>query len=376
MKKTGLLIFLLSGLLISSCNRSKNDSEYIKKVENNEETIAVGIYKATGFDYPNLKYIAEALKIDGGIVYVTLTDADVLKTKLENIDVLLFPAMSNNQNIEKIDDEIANIITSFIDKKGNGAIAICNGAGILSCTPGCPSLDLMNVVLSKNSSDLKNGIVDFTLTESGQKIFPELEDYESLYINLDYTPSIVVADTSSKIKILGEVRGAESNYPVLLTSQAAKGRVALINASPETTPGMRWIIPRLVRWVENKEYKWYGKNVMRPTLYSEKIALDEEKTKEIEELKVQLDQGKKDEVISAIDQLYNIYPWAAAEKVRSLLIEKNDDIKLRAAKYLVDIEYTLAIDDLNKVIKKERSKKVREQLVAYRNELDAMLEQN
>lgn len=360
-----------------SCNRSKNDSSYVKKIEHNEETIAVGIYKATGYDYLNVQYIAEALKIDAGIVYVTLSDADVLKTKLENIDVLLLPAISNHKTIEKIDDEIAQIITTFIRKKGNGAVAICNGAGVLSCTPGFPSLDLIQIQFRKDTlQQVFPGILKFNLTDQGKKIFPELADYESLYINLDHQPANLLIDTSGKINVLGKLAEAEINYPLFITSQNTSGRVALINASAETTPGMRWVIPRLVRWVENREFAWYEKNVIRPELYSENVDLNEEKRAAVENLLEQLDHTKKSEVISAMDQLEEIYPWAAAEKVRSLLIEKNDDIKLRAAEYLVGIEYTLAIEDLNNLIKKERSRKVREQLTNYRNELELMLEQN
>ena len=81
-------------------------------------------------------------------------------------------------------------------------------------------------------------------------------------------------------------------------------------------------------------------------------------------------------IISAMDDLQVLYPLAAAEKIRTLLIEKNDDIKLRAAEYLVDIEYTRALNDLKMVIRKERSKKVKEKLIAYRNDMEEMLEQN
>lgn len=376
MKKSGVIIILLSVLFAVSCTRSKKEKEYIKKVEHSEETIAVGIYKATGYEYTNVNYIAEALKIDGGIVYVTLTDADLLKTKLENIDVLLLPPLSNHKMIDKLDDEIAEIVNNFIQKKGNGTVAICNGAGVLSCTPGYQSLELINITFENEKVyEIPAGLINFQLSEKGKHIFPELKDYESLYVNLERQPAYMHIDTSGNFNVLGFI-AKDDNYPLLMSSQNGKGRIAVINANVETTPGMRWVIPRLVRWVENKDFVRYRNNVMRPDIYTQKISLDKEKQAEINNLLAQLNQGRKSDVILAMDQLQEIYPWAAAERVRSLLIEKNDDIKLRAAEYLVSIEYTLAIDDLDKLIQKERSRKVRERLIQYRNELDAMTEQN
>jgi len=131
MKKLVFIISICALILsISACNRSRSDKEYVKKVELSQESIAVGIFKATGYDYPHIDYIAEALKIDGGIVYVTLTEADLLKTKLDNIDVLLFPAMQKDQNMDKLDDEVAEIIHAFVTEKGKGAISLCNGGEI------------------------------------------------------------------------------------------------------------------------------------------------------------------------------------------------------------------------------------------------------
>ena len=139
---------------------------------------------------------------------------------------------------------------------------------------------------------------------------------------------------------------------------------------------MRWMIPRIVRWIYNKDFVYYNRNVFRPDLFTTEVKLDEELNTKLEKLLKQLEVGKKSEIIAAMDELQEIYPMIAADEVRSLLVEKNSDIMLRAAKYLVDIEYTLAIDDLKKLIKRERSKKIREQLKGFKIELENMLEQN
>jgi len=376
MKRITFISIVFYSLFTCSCN-STTDSKYVKKVALNQETIAVGIYKATGYEFPNVKYIAEAINIDGGIVYVTLTDADVLKTKLENIDVIIFPGMKNGQHIDKFDDEIADILKKFISKKGKGAIGICNGCGILSSSQNCQSLGLVNVELVKDLlPDFNAGLVNLKLTDAGKSIFPDLKDYESLYVDFNNGSQIKLLDTISEIEVLAEVSGNNGNFPLIITSKSEKGKIAILNANPEVTPGMRWMIPRLVRWSINKEFVWYDKNVFRPELFREQVNLNDELNAKLNDLLLKLDNGKKDEIIEAMDELQQIYPWIATEKIRSLLIEKNDDIKLRAAKYLVDAEYTLAIKDIEKLIKAERSKKVKAQLIAYQVELENMLEQN
>lgn len=361
---------------MGACNRSGSDHEYVKKVELNKETIAVGIFKATGYDYPYIEYIAEAINIDGGIVYVTLTEADLLKTKLENIDVLIFPAMQKGQKMDKLDDEVAEIIHGFVTEKGKGAISICNGGEILTKSKKYQSLNLVNVELTENMyTEINAGIIRIGLTEEGKKMFPELNEFESVTVDYHYGPEIKLLDTVSDIQILANAVSEEA-FPVMIKAMCGNGKLVMANIHPEITPGMRWMVPRMVRWAFNKENVYYNRNVFHPNFYDKELSLNDGTNKEIEALLLKLDDSKKDEVIAAIDELQAIYPIAAAEKVRSLLVKKNDDIKLRAAKFLVDIEYTIALEDFNKLIKSERSKKVKERLVAYRNELGDMLGQN
>lgn len=372
-KITLYIVVLVLSLIIGSCNKTDEKSDYVKKIAHSEETIAVGIYKATGFEYPNAKYIAEAIKIDEGIVYVTLTDADILKTRLENIDVLIFPALEDGQVIDKLDDEITEILKKFISKKG--AIDFTNGSSLLLKNLNSPTLGLIDAEIKRSEiNDSFSGLVSFELSDEGKKIFPELIDKDNLLIGINSCHELIITDTCT-VKVLGN-RMFDSKTPLFIISKFEEGNVFITNTQPEITPGMRWMIPRIVRWTYNKDFVYYDKNVFRPDLYTKEVKLDEELNTKLELLLKQLEVGNKSEIISAMDELQEIYPMIAADKVRSLLIEKSDEIMLRAAKYLVDIEYTLAIDDLKKLIKRERSRKVKEQLESFKIELENMLEQN
>lgn len=184
------------------------------------------------------------------------------------------------------------------------------------------------------------------------------------------------ADTAKGNKILGNSLVSENVEPLFITTKKGSGKIFITNTHPETTPGMRWMLPRIVRWVYNQEFIFYNKKVFRPNYYTNDLILGNEKTDKLKKLELQLENGKKDEIIAAMDELEDINPYSVAEKIRQMLAEKNNDIKLRAAKFLVDIEYTLAIEDLKNVIKSERSKKVREQLNLYLYDLESMIEQN
>lgn len=376
MQKKHLYILICAFIFsLSACKQNKSEKEYIKKVALNKESIAVGIFKATGYDYPHLAYIAQALNIDGGMVYVTLTEADLLKTKLDNIDVLIFPAMEKDQQMDKLDDEVADILHDFVTKKGKGAISICNGGEILTKSTKYQSLDLINIELKDKIYKINSGIIRVGLTKEGKKIFPELKDFESFTVDYHYGPEMNILDTISDIQILAY---AEENkqFPVIIKAMCGNGKLVMSNLHPELTPGMRWMIPRMVREVLNKERISYNRKVFRPNLFDKELSLDEDLNQKSEKLLSVLDNGKKDEVIDAMDELQGLYPRIAAEKVRSMLLKKNDAIKLRAAQFLVEIEYTLALDDLNEAIKSERSRKVKEKLTAYRNEMRDMLDQN
>lgn len=361
---------------IFSCKNKTKDSTFVKKIQLSEETIAVGIYKPTGVETKNVQYIAESINIDAGIVYVTLTDAEILKTKLENIDVVVFPDIENGERFIAIDDEIEKIFKDFIMKKGKGALGFCNGASMLINSEENSSLELIDVAIIQKE-DKMNGLLQFELTEEGNELFPELRDREQNFVNYNSNIVFNVNNQNEDIfQIMGIRNTNDAELPIFIGSNCGSGKLFLTAAHPETTPGMRWMIPRIIRWLYGKEYVWYDKNIVRPDLYTEQIIFSKEIISEIETLRNKIAQGEKDEKLEAMDELQNYYPWFAAEEVKALLKDKNRDVRLRAARFLADIEYTYALTDLEVAIKKERGKKTKEQLREHKVALEQMIEQN
>jgi len=378
MKRIIIFLIIITGFVgFYSCKSEVKEKEHIKKRELNRETIAVGIYKANDVEYANAEYIAEALKTDAGIVYVTLRDADILKTKLENIDVIVFPGIANTKDYDIPDTQISEIFRSFIFDRGKGAIGISTGVVTLLKISEMQSVKLMDVSETKESRIFPEALLQFQLTETGNSIFPELINNDSLFVHSVFNPYVSIDSTmKNDYEIVGFKNVNELVQPFFITSNRGKGKIFMSFVNPESTPGMRWMIPRMVRWVYSKELVSYQANLIKPNLYTKEIIFTDDLIQKLNSLISVLETGDTDEKEDAINKLKEIYPWVAHDEVRKMLLEKDDDLKLQAARYLVEIEYTRAIDDLKLAIKIERNRKVKEQLADLQLKLENMLEQN
>jgi hypothetical protein len=371
-----LLLICCFLVLFVSCKNSGEKKTYVKKVERNKESIAVGVYKPNENDVIYTQEIIETLKMDGGIVAVSLNHDDIKRSKLENVDVLVFPEFRNQNKIE-IDDEMAEIIKKFTVEKGKGIVYLGNSSKIFSLNNKNEELSLVPVKFTEQPpEETLNGIMKFELTEKGEKIFTELSNTQNLFIDFQSGPVIdLESDKEQLIGLVGKKSNSSVGIPFFVTFSSGKGRIFIATVHPEITTGMRWMVPRMVRWVIGRDLVAYDKNVVRPGFFKQEILMDENYQKEIDELNDLLISGNKDQKIKAMDQLLNSYPWLAAEKVKELLSDPSEEVRLKAAEYLTKIEYTIAIADLDKAVKNERKRKVKEQLLAYKNEMCNMTEQ-
>ncbi|MFP4024160.1 MAG: hypothetical protein ACLFVR_06500 [Thiohalospira sp.] len=370
-----LSVYCLMFLLVS-CKSSGEKEKYVKKLERNKESIAVGIYKPNEQDIIYFKEIIEALKIDGGIVAVSLDNSDIKRSKLENIDVLVLPGFRSNSTID-LDQETIEIIRKFSVERGKGIIGICSGSNVITGNDENALVNLINLkMIEPQIGETLNGVMKFNLSDKGKKIFPELKNTQNLFIDFQSGPIIEIeADNGQGLSLIGSKSESNAGIPLFVTAQAGKGKVFITTAHPEITPGMRWMLPRMVRWAIGRDLVSYDKNVVRPGFFKQEIIIDENTRKEIDELIDLLTQGNKNQKIEAMGNLMNTYPWLAAEKVRTLLADKDDKVRLKAAEFLTHIEYTLAITDLEKAVKVERKRKVKEQLLTYENDMYNMIEQ-
>ena len=175
MKKIYFL-YLLSIFTFTACQIKTE----IKTVEPaNLNTIKVGVFDKNGDSPYCITDAIEALKIDKDIEPRVISAAEIMLGETDDIDVFLFPGGGGRSETGSLGELGQQKIIDYVKNQGKGVVGICAGAYILSETPDYPSLDLSGGEAIDIEHDHRgHGLVKFSITENGTKIFPELTNKE------------------------------------------------------------------------------------------------------------------------------------------------------------------------------------------------------
>ncbi|MCD6112028.1 MAG: biofilm PGA synthesis protein PgaB [Bacteroidales bacterium] len=370
MKKT-IFLFLTLIFAITSCQKPNNN------------TIKVGVFDKNGDSPYCITDAIEALKIDKDIEALRVSAADIVSGAANDIDVFLFPGGSGRNETASLGELGQEKIINLVKKQGKGVVGICAGAYILSETPDYPSLSLSGAEAIDIEHDHRgHGIVKFRLTKEGEKLFPELKENKICYSQYYEGPVLIPAKNSkykynklaTMLSNVHTVEGAPSNMtnnkPFIIITNVEKGKTASVVGHPEATPGMRWIIPRLVRIVADKKIIPYKKNVVRPDIYNKEMLLTSD-------LKIKQQKAydnlikSKEEKLKAMKDLVDMCAWSMKKYIPPMIRDKDFEVRLLAAKLTVYLERTDAIKDLEAAVKNETNKQnknlLNEQLQLLKN---------
>lgn len=330
------------------------------------DKIKVGVFDKNGDSPYCITDAIEALKIDKDIEPRIISAADIMSGKVNDLDVFLFPGGGGRSETGSLGELGQQKVIEYV-KHGKGILGICAGAYILTKTPDYPSLGLSGAEAIDLEHDHRgNGLVKFSLTEEGKNIFPELTEKDIYYCQYYEGPVLIPSkDTEYKYTelatMLSDVHLIEgtpadmtNNRPFLIVADVEKGKSASIIAHPENTAGMRWMIPRLVRVVANRDLISYDKNVIRPDIYTKEILFNSDLRKKQTEAYYNL-VGTKEEKIKAMNDIFEIKAWSSKKWIPPMLRDKDFDIRLLAAKLTVELERTDAIPDLESAIMNEKN---------------------
>lgn len=357
MKKLFLFIALI--FISTSC---KPD------VEENQKPIKVGVFDKNGDSPYCIADAAEAVKIDKDMDVKVISAADILSGAVDNLDAFIFPGGSGRSETGSLGDLGQAKIIDLVKTKGKVVIGICAGAYILSETPGYPSLDLSAAEAIDIEHDHRgHGLAKFSLTEEGKKIFPELKNREINFSNYYEGPVLIPAE-KSKYKytelatMLSDVHTVEgtpanmtNNRPFIIITDVEKGKTASIVGHPESTSGMRWMIPRLVRVLLGKEIVSYGNNVVKPEVHSKEILFTKELLEKRSEAYYNL-TGTKEEKLKAMQDIVDMRAWSAKKWIPQMMRDKDFEVRLLAAKLTVFLERTDALRDMEVAVSIEQNK--------------------
>ncbi|NOY22172.1 MAG: biofilm PGA synthesis protein PgaB [Acidobacteria bacterium] len=333
------------------------------------DKIKVGVFDKNGGSPYCITDAIESLRIDRGIEARTVSAADILSGAASDIDVFLFPGGSGRSETGNLGEMGQQKIIDMVKNHGKGIVGICAGAYVLSETPGYPSLALSGGEAIDIKHDHRgHGLVKFTLTETGKDIFPELKNRETCYCQYYEGPVLIPAENSkyrynelatmqSDVHLIeGTPANMTNNRPFIIVSNIEKGKSASVVGHPENTPGMRWIIPRLVRIVAGREIVPYNKNVVRPGIYTKEILCNAEQLSKQRKAHNAL-IGSKEEKLKAMQVLYEMCAWSAKKWIPPMVRDKDFEVRLLAAQLIVKLERTDAINDLKAAVLNELTPK-------------------
>ena len=377
MKK--LLICFMATLLLWACNEKK---EIKKTTEVN--AIRVGIFDTNGDSPGCITDAYEALRIDSLIQPEVIGASTIMSEAIFDYDLILFPGGSGKAQTIKLGQLGMQRVQKLVKEHGIGVLGICAGSYVLSQTNGYPSLDLSGFEAIDIEHDHRgHGLVQFSLTAEGQKLFPELKDkdiwfskyYEGPVLTTPAEPLFKGVSLSTMLSDVHTVEGTPANMtnnrPFITATEAGKGKVVTFVGHPENTPGMRWMIPRMVRWAVNKPLVGYSSEVVRPHIYQDELLYTKEQL-ELQSRYFEMLWGSSEEKVEAITSLVEQSSWSAKKQVIGLLRDEAPQVRMAAAKAIVELERTDAIDDLAVAVSTEKDEAIKIQLKELLQRLESM----
>ena len=367
MKNT--LYILIIGILFSACQQKENKTQSHPQLSNPK--IQVGVFNGNGASVICVSETIEALKIDGEMEVSAVSASDIENGKLSELDALVFPGGSGSKEFNNLGYSAAQKVKAFGKTKGKGLVGICAGGYLFATTPTYPSLQIIEARNIREFYNRGRGLVAFQLTEEGKTIFPELTHQDTLYYQ--YYDGPIYDSLSEKLHIAGTIvsdiathkaypKGVTPGKPAFVNGEYGEGRVFVSIGHPEATAGMRWIVPRMVRWTLNKELITYGKNVVRPQINNKELLFYSEQNKMEKENFWKLFDANDEVVIQSIHNLHALRSRTSIRWSIGLLRHKSPKVVLEAAKYIVESEYTPALEDLRTAAKKQSDPSTKKEL--------------
>lgn len=357
------IFILILFAIFSACSNNNTIEQELKT-----NKIKVAVFAGNGAGAVSVIETYEALRIDTGIFPSIIKPVDIISGKLKNIDVIIFPGGSGSKELTSLGEQGKQIILDFVKIRGKGAVGICAGGFLFSTTKGYPSLKLISATeWDRVHYNKGRALVELIPTAAGLKIFPELKD-QSCFLQY-YDGPVLMPSDSGRSGTMDYVELAQyktdiqihKDFPsdvtpgktFLLKEVVGKGRAIVSAGHPESTPGMRWMIPRMARWAANKTLVSYNKKWIRPELNDSAILFRKELVKLEKKLFWQLHNDTIENRLDAMQKLYELRSRPAVRWNKGMLRSNNAKVRAKAAKLLLLTEYTDALADLESALKLE-----------------------
>lgn len=351
----------------------------------NPAKIRVGVFEGHGGAQTCIWETVEAVRLDPEMEVRTVTTADLANHVLDSLDAIIIPGGSGKSQYLNLGAQNRQRIKDFV-ARGKGAVGICAGAYLFSSTPGYTCMEMNGEQAIDIEHDNRgHGLAKFTLNEEGKKLFPELAGRDTSYVIYYEGPVFVKnpADTigNTVLAVMESDVHEEGNAPANMTNGKpfflgntyGKGRVFSCIAHPEATPGMMWMIPRMVRWTLDKPVLSYRSSVVQPDLFNKELLMSQTDLKEEAACFRTLLQGESKEKILALDWLEAHHSWDAKRWIQGLLYDASPQVRIRAAQYIANTHYLAFLPNLLSAYRNETDPAVKAKLEEQLNRLEGLM---
>ena len=377
-KKILFPAFLALFTLLVSCNELAIENQ-------NDNKLNVGVFNGNGASKVCVFETIEALKIDSGIHPIEISSAQIMNGELDGLDVLVFPGGSGSKEFNNLGLQAAEKVKEFANQKNKGIVGICAGGYLLASTPDYASLQLLPVHSIHEYYNRGRGLISFSTNEMGNTIFPELKEMEQafvqyydgpMYENIDSSKFTVLATINTDIATHeGYPMGVSIDKPAFGVANYGEGRIMMTTGHPESTSGMRWMVPRMARWVANSELIGYPKEVVRPEKYTSELLFYPETIKLEKELFWKLSSDNEDEIIVSLNELQGLNSRPSIRWSIGLLRHTSPKVRIAASMYLLETEYTYAISDIEQAYETETNVEIKEKIEQVLKNLKTIIHQ-
>ena len=350
-----------------------------------ENRIQVGVFDGFGGAQTCIWETVSAIRLDPGMDVRTVTSAEIAAGVLDSLDAIVIPGGGGSRQYLNLGEANVQRIKQFV-ANGGGAVGICAGAYLFSDTPGYTCLSLNGAQAIDIEHDNRgHGISKFTLTEEGKALFPEVAGRDTLYV-MYYEGPVFIPREGSEVAfdtfaVMESDVHEEGNAPAGMTcgkpfyigNTYGKGRVFSSIAHPEATPGMMWMVPRMVRWTLDLPAVEYASGAVNPDRFNREILMT------IDDLKYEsgclrpLMYGDAQEKLTRLEWLYDHHSWDAKRWIQGLVYDADPAVRLRAAQYIAGIQYLRYLDDVKAACATETDPEIRPGMESALLALQALL---
>ena len=347
--------------------------------------VRVGVFQGNGGAQTCIWETIASIQLDPDMTVRTITTGDIANGVLKDLDAIIIPGGEGTTQYMNLGEENMERIRNFI-RSGKGAVGICAGAYLFTDTPGYACMHINGgKAIDIEHDNRGHGISAFSLTAEGRKLFPELANRDRSYVMYYEGPVLVKSDsvplpytTMAMMETDVHEEGnapanMTNNRPFFIANEYGKGRVFSSISHPEATPGMMWMIPRMVRWTLRMPVVAYSKRVVNPDLYNREILMTKADLKKERGYYNTFLYGSPKEKIAALDWLQNCRSWDAKRWVQGLLFDNSPAVRERAARFIAETDYLPFLSDLEAACRVERNAQTKQSMMRHLEHLKALL---